>query len=255
MNLILLDKEEIAADRTVPLTGRRAEHIIKVLRSKRGDTLRVGIINGAIGTALITEIKDGTVVIVTDSFDKRPPQPWFDLILAVPRPKVLHRLWMPLASLGVRNIVLTNAAKVERCYFDTHWLNEENYLPLLREGLEQASTTAIPMVHIERGFKAFIEDRLDKYFPNSVKYIAHPRLSTCTQPVPNYTQNPADNRTIPVVAIGPEGGWSDYELNVLFSRGFQPLTLGERALRTDTAITMIVGALAGAVTTPAPSEN
>jgi len=72
-----------------------------------------------------------------------PPRPRVDLLLAVPRPKVMRRLWAQIAALGVGQIVLTNAEKVERNYFDTHILTPETYRPLLIEGLQQARDTRL----------------------------------------------------------------------------------------------------------------
>jgi len=37
------------------------------------------------------------------------------------------------------------------------------------------------------------------------------------------------------MAIGPEGGWNDFELSLLESHGFQKAGMGARTLRTDTA--------------------
>ena len=50
---------------------------------------------------------------------------WADLLLAVPRPKVMRRLWAPLAAIGVGQVILTNAEKVERDYFGSHALRDE----------------------------------------------------------------------------------------------------------------------------------
>jgi 16S rRNA U1498 N3-methylase RsmE len=47
-----------------------------------------------------------------------PPRPRVDVLLALPRPKVMRRLWAQLAALGVAQIILTNAERVERHYFD-----------------------------------------------------------------------------------------------------------------------------------------
>ncbi len=245
MNLILLDKEEPEAD-SIALDKRQSDHVINVLKSSTGDNLRVGVINGRAGEAEILSVNNGVVTIARPLLNKEPPRPWFDIIIAVPRPKVLHRLWAPLASLGVRKIVLCRASKVEKCYFDTHRLKPESYLPLLREGLEQSSATAMPEVIIERAFKPFIEDKLGEYFPGADKFVAHPRLDSMQKQVCGYPQNPKPGTPLPVVAIGPEGGWTEYELNLLINAGFIPLTLGDRALRTDIAVTAIIGALSGA---------
>ena len=63
-----------------------------------------------------------------------PPRPRVDLLLALPRPKVLRRLWSQLAALGVGQVILTNAARVERDYFGTHVLAPATYAPLLHRG-------------------------------------------------------------------------------------------------------------------------
>jgi hypothetical protein len=52
----------------------------------------------------------------------------------MPRPKVLRRLWAPLASLGIGRIVLTNANKVERYYFDSKALEIETIREELLRG-------------------------------------------------------------------------------------------------------------------------
>ena len=38
-----------------------------------------------------------------------------------------------------------------------------------------------------------------------------------------------------LLAIGPEGGWNDFELNLLEAHGFTRVGMGARTLRTDTA--------------------
>jgi RsmE family RNA methyltransferase len=43
-----------------------------------------------------------------------------------------------------------------------------------------------------------------------------------------------------LLAVGPEGGWDDYELSLLESRGFTRLSLGPRTLRSDTATIALV---------------
>ena len=59
------------------------------------------------------------------------------------------RIWAQVAAIGVGQIILTNAERVERNYFDTHWLAPESYRPLLIEGLQQARDTRLPAVSIQ----------------------------------------------------------------------------------------------------------
>lgn len=247
MNRILFEKNEVphvGNHLILPSQDRRGAHIRKVLHSKPGDSLRVGIIDGQIGNATIVSIDDDKIILTAD-FNQEAPEPWLDILLAMPRPKVLHRLWAELAAIGFGRIILVNAAKVEKFYFDNHWLNEGAWRPLLVEGLEQSGTTKLPEVLVRRAFKPFIQDEIPVLYPDSLKLVAHPRLENGGEYI-TITQSPASVKTRPVIAIGPEGGWTDFELNLLFEAGFKPLSLGDRALRTDTACIAIAGALQGA---------
>jgi RsmE family RNA methyltransferase len=39
-----------------------------------------------------------------------------------------------------------------------------------------------------------------------------------------------------LLAVGPEGGWNEFELGLLQTHRFQPVAMGERTLRSDTAV-------------------
>lgn len=246
MNLILLEPGEVAGGGPVVLGPRQASHVLDILRPKTGDTLRVGVLGGAVGRAEVLEAADGRVVLAPPALDTAPPRPWFDLLLAMPRPKVLRRLWAPMASLGVRRIYLANAAKVERCYFDNHWLSEETYGPLLREGLEQSCTTAPPEVVVVRRFRPFVEDVVPRDHADAPKFVAHPGHGVGAEGEPaHFPCDPPPGAPLPLLAIGPEGGWTDFELELLETAGFRRLSLGPRPLRTGVALCAAAGALMG----------
>lgn len=248
MNRILLEAEEMNEDGRAMLDGRRAEHIVQVLGCHVGDTVRVGIINGMRGAARVEDIRDGRVQMCCILKDPPLPATGLSLLLALPRPKVLHRLWAPLASLGVDQIVLVNAAKVERNYFDTHWLTPSVYRGLLIEGLEQSGDTRLPRVRVCRRLKPFIEDDSPAVFGASRRVLCHPYA-----PIPLAACLSSDSAGT-VMAIGPEGGWTDYEIDLMRQYGFECASFGERTLRTDTAVTAILGA-ALAARTPTTNEE
>lgn len=241
MNRIIFEEGECGPDGgriRLADNDRRARHIRSVLRARPGDTLRVGRVNGLAGSA--TMLSDDENGIALDAIlDEPAPEPWLDLILAMPRPKVMHRLWADLATIGYARIFIVNAAKVEKFYFDSHWLDEATWRPLLIEGLEQAGATRLPDVQVRRALRPFVEDEIPTLYPDSAKWIAHPRLDDAP---PRAAAAPFGGR--PVVAVGPEGGWTDFELGLFFQAGFQPLSLGDRALRSDTACIALAGALA-----------
>jgi RsmE family RNA methyltransferase len=227
MNRILLERAETEGDRAI-LGGRRADHIRSVLRARPGDVLSVGILDGPVGEGRVETVTDESVVL-SCLWGDVPRAPRTDIVLAVPRPKALGRLWSQLAALGVGRITMVNASKVEKPYFSTHWLDPSAYRPLLVEGLEQCGDTHVPEVCVERLFKPFVEDRLDPLYRDWTRVVLDPSAPThlarmavpCDRPI--------------VIAVGPDGGWSRYELDSLRSHGFEPASLGPRILRTETA--------------------
>jgi RsmE family RNA methyltransferase len=227
MNRILVAPDELQGGRVV-LADRRAVHIREVLRSRVGDRLAVGVMDGAVGEGEIVAVGSRDVVIEC-RLERVPPAPSVDLILALPRPKVMRRLWAPLASLGVGRITVVNAAKVEASYFATHWLLPEHRRPLLIEGLEQSGDTHLPSVEIERRFRPFVEDRLPERYAGWSRLLLHP--DACLRLIE--VALPPGGRA--VIAIGPEGGWSAYERERFAACGFDAVRLGPRVLRTDTA--------------------
>jgi RsmE family RNA methyltransferase len=154
-----------------------------------------------------------------------------DLLLAIPRPKALRRVLPAAASLGVDRIVLINAARVEKSYFDSHVLAQVEDLLIL--GLEQARDTQLPEVMVRERFRPFVEDELDAVFPQGARLLAHP---PATHGAPALTGRA-------VLAIGPEGGWVPFEIQLLEQHGFTPFSLGPRPLRVEVALPYALGAI------------
>ena len=151
----------------------------------------------------------------------------------------MKRLWAQLAALGVGRIILTNAEKVERYYFDSHVLEPDFYTARLIEGLQQAGDTLLPEVKIVRQLKPFLEEELDTVFPTlGKKLLADP---SGTQTVFQCLENKKPQRSC--LAVGPEGGWTPYELELFAAHGFQVFNAGRRILRTDTACVALLSLL------------
>ena len=161
MNLLLLDEHDRIDASCVTLSNGRASHLLNVLRVTPGQTVRVGLLDGPPGIGTIQAVNDGRVTLRCVFETPTPPRPRVDILLALPRPKVMRRLWAQLAALGVGQIILTNAERVERHYFDTHLITEATYRPLLIEGLQQARDTRLPAVSVHRQFRILVEDHLD----------------------------------------------------------------------------------------------
>jgi RsmE family RNA methyltransferase len=230
MNLILLEPGEVGDAGEVVLSDGRAAHLLNVLKVTPGHPVRIGLLDGPCGVGKVESITGGTVVLCCVFEPSVPSRPPVDLLLALPRPKVMRRIWAQVAALGVGQIILTNAERVERNYFDTHLLTPEGYRPLLIEGLQQARDTRLPHVSIHRQFRVLVEDQLDGLFGSGLRLLADPAAA---RPAGAAAREGIEARIL--LAIGPEGGWNDFERNLLSAHRFQPVGMGPRTLRTDTA--------------------
>ena len=248
MNLILLEPGEIAPGGRARLTGPRAAHIVTVLRASAGREIRVGVVDGPLGMATVVRAEAGRPVELHCAFDEAVPErPPVDLLLALPRPKVMQRLWAQLATLGVGRILLCNAGRVERNYFDTHVLDPEHVRPLLIEGLQQARDTRLPRVTIHRQFRVLVEDDLDALTDGAARLVAHPAAAQSLHEIARRYR--AGSRLM--IAIGPEGGWNDFELGLLETHRFQMVGMGPRTLRADTAAVALLAIAHDALRRPA----
>ncbi len=240
MNLILLLDQDLAPDgKTARLEGRRAKHVREVHRAQVGDSLSVGLLGGKMGTGKVVSADRDQVLLELALGQPPPAPPGIDLLLAMPRPKILRKVLQAISSAGVKRVVLLNSYRVEKSYFDSPLLEPEAIREELLLGLEQGRDTALPQVEIRRLFKPFVEDELASIWPAEVpKLLAHPTapqgLEGCRAGEPG---SPA------VLAIGPEGGWIPYEAKMLEERGFAPFSLGPRILRVDVAVPFLLGQL------------
>lgn len=234
MNLLLLnDADFIAADR-VRITDRRLQHLNSVNKASIGQTLRAGRLGGLQGQATILSITQEAAELQISLQDNPPAKLPLTLLLALPRPKMLRRTLQTIASMGVDKLVLINSYRVEKSFWQTPFLKPEAIMAELILGLEQARDTVLPEVILAKRFKPFVEDELPALVANTQGLIAHPG---------DFPECPRGLNEPVTLAIGPEGGWIPYEVDLLIKAGLQPVQLGERILRVETAVPALLGRL------------
>lgn len=237
MNLILLFAEDLQNDGTARLTGRRAAHIYEVHRACPGDVLNAGLFGGPLGRATVLAASPKEVILNTH-WDSCPPKgAGIDLLLALPRPKVLRRVVSALTTLGVKRLVLVQSYRVEKSYWGSPFLQEEALQQAIALGLEQARDTIPPIILLRRRFRPFVEDETGELWPEGwQRLLAHPGKEKSLE---DLSPIPADQRV--VLAVGPEGGWIPFEIELLEKHGFSGFTLGPRILRVDTVLPYLLG--------------
>jgi RsmE family RNA methyltransferase len=240
LNLLLLDASDFRDDGMAELRGPSALHVREVLRAKVGDTVRVGRVGGSVGLAEVLRCEPEAVLLRVRLDAAPPPRPGVDVLLAIPRPKALRRLFASAAALGVDRLVLLNAARVEKSYFASPILGPAQTTAALRAGLQQAQDTLAPEVLVFERFRPFVEDTLDGLLGPCTRLLLDPSPQAFAPTVP---QSPRV-----ALAIGPEGGWVPFERQLLQAQGFVPVSFGPRTLRVEAVLPYALGWLQGSRT-------
>mgnify|MGYP001321417411 FL=1 len=227
MNIVLLRENDWINASTVRLTDYRARHLIRVLKVVANQTLRVGLINGDRGLGTVTKVTGEGVeleVALSDAPLHRHPT---QLVLALPRPKMLRRVFRSVAEFGVAELHLIHSYRVEKSYWQTPHLSEDKVEMALTQGLERSCDTVLPRVIQYKRFKPFMEDVLPAISAETTLLIAHPG---------NSAPFAADTKRPTTLLIGPEGGFIDFEVDLAEALGAQKVSLGARILSVDTAV-------------------
>ena len=234
MNLLLLNNDDFIAEDRVRITDRRLQHLNTVNKASAGQTLRAGLLGGLQGNALVLSINEDAAELQVDFHSPPPAKLPITLLLALPRPKMLRRTLQTIASMGVAKLVLINSYRVEKSFWQTPFLQPEALHEQLILGLEQARDTVLPEIILAKRFKPFVEDELPAMAANTRGLIAHPG---------DYPECPRALSEPVTLAIGPEGGWIPYEVELLSQAGLNPVQLGERILRVETAVPALLARL------------
>lgn len=234
MNMVLLEPHLTAsADQWLIDNPRQLKHLQQHLQLSVGDTLKIGIRNEQRYLTEVLYVSEQRIIVKPIRVEAIPEKLPVHLILALPRPKVLRRIIMDVVTLGVERISLIHSYRVDKSYWQTPFLQQlDDYVTL---GLEQAGDTIAPEIQLYKRFKPFVEDVLPTWITEEKPaYVAHPYTESS---MPYAIQHSC------ILVIGPEGGFIPYEVDLFKKNGCQVMSLGNRILRTETAVSHILGRL------------
>jgi RsmE family RNA methyltransferase len=233
MNLVILYEEELAGNGiAVICEPRRVIHIRNILRAMPGEQIKVGLLNGRIGEGKIISSTQEKMALQVKFSSEPPPVLPVTLILALPRPKTYKKILQAATAMGVKKFIVTESWKVDKSYWNSPALSEDETREQFMLGLEQGRDTALPEISFKRRFKPFVEDELPDVIKGKLPLLAHPgAASSC----PRNVAGPV------VLCVGPEGGFTGYEAALLEKYGMQPVSIGDRILRTEFAVCALLG--------------
>ena len=201
-----------------------SRHIVKVLRMKEGDLLKITNGTGSFFDAEIILASPKQCVTKVLKEEKIEPLP-YHLHLAVAPTKLNDRYeWFleKATEIGISEITPIICDHSERKI-----IKPERYDKILQSAMKQSFKAHLPILNEAISFKDFI---MSKDSEDGIRCIAHcedlnkKSLKSLLQPNTNTT-----------ILIGPEGDFSSEEIDAAIIAGFLPVTLGDARLRTETA--------------------
>lgn len=234
MNIFLLEEHDFVAPDEVVLKGRRYDHAREILKVEEGADIRVGVVGGKLGTGKVLSCQDDCLRLRVTLEEAPPLKHSVTLVLAIARPPVLRRVLSAVSAMGIEEIHVIQTVRAEKSYWSSPVLNPGNIRQALVLGLEQSRDTILPKVVLHQRFRPFVEDQLPVIGKGKRCFLAHPHHAGAC---PSNVSEPL------VLAVGPEGGFVDFEVEKLCAAGFEPVHLGTRVLRVETAVQALLGRL------------
>lgn len=231
MNLILFTNNEklgfLGSD------DYRAKHINSIIKSKVGDTLDIGILDGLKGSMIIKKIDNEGIFFDYELNTFSPKLHPVTFIIGTPRPPVAKRLLKDLSSSGVEKIIMCGTDLGEKTYLTSKLWKENKYMEYVRDGGIQSESTIVPEIEKFYSLKKAIDTIKPGYDKLAMDNI-NPDLK-----LSDYRPKSSNI----VIAIGGERGFSDRERELLRSSGFKIFKMGDRILRTETACHSALGSI------------
>lgn len=235
MNLLIVKESDFISPGMIRVEGRRSEHIKCVLRAKEGDLVRTGFLGGNTTFAKVVKSERAFAELAVESFDSPPPQKTDIIpIIALPRPQSFKKTLHFIASAGVPKTYFIGAEKVEKSYWKSSALEQSAIGEELMLGLEQGMDTIMPQLEFRTSFREFMKSTEPaELSAGATCLIAHPGTDSAECP------RALSGKV--VLAIGPEGGFTEKEASVFRDAGFSQVTFGKHILRVEFALAFICG--------------
>lgn len=233
MNTIIIKNSDLLKPNLYRVQSKTIiHHIIKVLKLNVGETLKVCLLNEGVGTGVIQSLSNEEVTIFVkeeDLLKKRAP--WVNLIVGLSRPQTCKKVLELGTSMGVKSFKFLNAELSEKSYAQSKIFQNNTFEKYILNGLSQSSNLHIkPSLKVAKSFNENLGE-------NEQKLILSPFSEK------NLNDITIDFEKQITVAIGPERGWTDKEVNEFKSHNFLDVKISSSVLRVETATISILSQL------------
>lgn len=211
----------------VTVTGDEFHHSIRVVRARVGEDVELFDRAGNAAKGVVEAIeRDRAVIRVGDALPSRESKLAIHLAMAIIQLEKFELVLQKATELGVRSIIPLDTERVE-LRRERYANKAERWEKIVFEAVKQSGRTAVPRIEPVATFAEVLERPGTK-----VLFDADAEPGTLA------------NAGELIVLIGPEGGWSDEELQLARDRECIFQRLGPRRLRAETAALAAVSVLA-----------
>jgi 16S rRNA (uracil1498-N3)-methyltransferase len=209
------------------MDGEAAQHLGRVLRAQEGQLYELSD-GQTVWLARIEKAgRDRVEFVLLEEVPAEEPRLHVTLLLAVVKFDAFEWALEKATELGVTNIVPLAAARSEKGLLAAAAKRAERWRKILLEAAQQSRRLSLPSLDaLTKPEEAFAS------CTSGVRLLLSERAGADPLRAVLAVQPQADA----VLAIGPEGGWTDVEFAAAQAAGFQQVSLGKLILRTETAV-------------------
>ena len=214
-NLIILDSDD-------------TYHLTKVMRARKGEEIEV-VADEVVYLCKIKSVKPLEIVTVKPLKENSELPNYVILIAAVLKGDKMDMVLQKAVELGVSEIILLQSSRtIVKIKGHQTDMKLGRYQKILKEAACQSKRTKIPFIH-----RIITFDQIDEIDAN-LKLIAYEGLKGSVSTLNKKLANVKPGKKISII-IGPEGGFSEAEIQYAKNNGYTCVGLGNRILRAETA--------------------
>lgn len=246
MRLFLLPPD-FCGQETLTLSGSDCNYIVNVLRLKEGREITGRDASGKTWLLTLTKIRKGSCTLsvrevsetpqTTDTLPENRPSREIILYQCLPKGRKMDEIIKRATEMGVRAIV---PVRSRNCIAEANENRTTRYMAMVKEAVQQSGSLVPTEVTAPVDIKDVPLNFKNTYCGEKGFFFHQNRL---TEKQRNLLQALQGTAGPYAVIIGPEGGFTDEECELLMAGGFEPILLKTNILRCETAALYAVAAL------------
>lgn len=217
-SLILKNNSGLITDKAV------LEHIHSTLKLEVGDEVKCTFLNHGLAKGTVTELSREYCQLKLGEFSQGKEQ-WFELVVGLSRPQTSKKILEHATTFGAKKIHFFKATLSEKSYLDSKIFEDKAYEEFLLAGLSQSAIyTNLP------------EFKLDKYNPADQYQTAQQKFILDIKTDKSFLDVKLDLTKPVTLAIGPERGWIQEDIERFHAAGFTSVKVSSSVLRVEHAV-------------------